>query len=161
MLPIHVVLHPTDFSAHSAPAFDVACTLARDNHARLLILYVREVPAVAYGEFGHLPMELESPEAIRAKLDKLISLRCRDGNVAAECCIKIGDPATEILATANEIHADMIVMGTHGRTGLGRLLMGSVAEFIVRKATCPVLTVKAPMEKAPACETVCAEPAHA
>jgi nucleotide-binding universal stress UspA family protein len=59
-----------------------------------------------------------------------------------------GDPATEILAAAEKIKCDLIVMGTHGRTGLGRLLMGSVAEQVVRKAPCPVLTVKTPLPAA-------------
>jgi nucleotide-binding universal stress UspA family protein len=57
----------------------------------------------------------------------------------------IGDPALEILDEAQESKVDLIVMGTHGRSGLGRLLMGSVAESVVRKAACPVLTVKAPI----------------
>jgi universal stress protein A len=55
-----------------------------------------------------------------------------------------GDPAEMILRVAEEVHADLIVMGTHGRTGLSRLLMGSVAEQVVRRAPCPVLTMKAP-----------------
>jgi len=61
-----------------------------------------------------------------------------------------GDVATEILRLAQETGSDLIVMGTHGRTGLARLLMGSVAEQVVRKAPCPVLTVKTPFPAAPA-----------
>jgi hypothetical protein len=57
-----------------------------------------------------------------------------------------GDPAEEILRVAEETKCDLIMIGTHGRTGLGRLLMGSVAEQVVRKAHCPVLTVKAPLQ---------------
>jgi len=145
MLPIRVILHPTDFSAQSKPAFQVACALAQDHQARLIVLHVREVPVVAYGEFGQLPIELEPPEAIREKLDKLIALR-RNANVGIEPWVKIGDPAIEILATAQETGSDMIVLGTHGRTGLSRLLMGSVAEQVVRKASCPVLTIKTPVK---------------
>lgn len=161
MLPIRVILHPTDFSVHSEAAFHVACTMARDHHARLVILHVREVPVVTYGEFGQLPIELEPPAAIRAKLDKLIGLRCAGADVPVDHFVKTGDPAIEILATAEETGCDMIVMGTHGRTGLSRLLMGSVAEHIVRKAPCPVLTIKTPVEKTLACETVRPEAVHA
>ncbi|MCI0682257.1 MAG: universal stress protein [Gemmataceae bacterium] len=143
MLPLRVILHPTDFSARSESAFQVAYALARDHRARLIVLHVREIPVAAYGEFGQLPVEPEQPEAIRAALDKLIGERA---DVAIEPCVKSGDPTAEILTTAQETHSDMIVMGTHGRTGLGRLLMGSVAEQVLRKAPCPVLTVKAPME---------------
>jgi nucleotide-binding universal stress UspA family protein len=57
----------------------------------------------------------------------------------------VGDPAAEILRVAQAVKADLIVLGTHGRTGLGRLLMGSVAEQVVRRAPCPVVTVKAPL----------------
>jgi nucleotide-binding universal stress UspA family protein len=74
--------------------------------------------------------------------------------------VRDGDPSEEILAVARETRSDLIVMGTHGRTGVGRLLMGSVAEQVMRRATCPVLTVKTPVpEVAPAAEM--AETAHA
>jgi nucleotide-binding universal stress UspA family protein len=72
--------------------------------------------------------------------------------VTVEHHLKEGDPATEILRLAEERKVDVIVMGTHGRTGLGRLLMGSVAEQIVRKAPCPVLTVRLPQRQAPPSE---------
>jgi nucleotide-binding universal stress UspA family protein len=66
--------------------------------------------------------------------------------------LKEGDPAAEILRLAQEARVDLIVMGMHGRTGLGRLLMGSVAERVVRQAPCPVLTVKVPQRQAPPSE---------
>src|SRR5262249_48839479 len=62
-----------------------------------------------------------------------------------------GDPAVEIIRLAAEVKANLIVMGTHGRTGLGRLMMGSVAEAVLRRAPCPVLTLKAPFSWAPGC----------
>jgi nucleotide-binding universal stress UspA family protein len=67
-----------------------------------------------------------------------------DVKVPLEHQLRQGDPANEILRVAQEIPCDIIVLGMHGRTGLGRLLMGSVAEQVVRRAPCPVLTVKAP-----------------
>src|SRR5688572_7723931 len=161
MLPIRTILHPTDFSARAENALQVACALARDHHARLIVLHVRGVPVVPYGDFGQLPIELESQEAFRAKLDRLVDLRCGKGEVAIEHFVKIGDPAAEIVATAQEIDSDMIVMGTHGRTGLARLLMGSVAEQVVLRSPCAVLTIKAPLEKAEVCQSMRLEPAQA
>jgi nucleotide-binding universal stress UspA family protein len=68
-----------------------------------------------------------------------------DSPAGVEYRVQHGDPAVEILGVAREASCDLIVMGTHGRTGLGRLLMGSVAEQVVRKAACPVLTIKVPL----------------
>jgi nucleotide-binding universal stress UspA family protein len=72
-----------------------------------------------------------------------------------------GDPAEEILRAAEEEGADLIVMGTHGRGGLSRLLMGSVAEAVMRKALCPVLTVRGPIPAEGAPEAVAAAPTQA
>jgi nucleotide-binding universal stress UspA family protein len=77
----------------------------------------------------------------RAELDKL---QPHEASTRIERVLKEGDAASEILRTAKEISSDIIVMGSHGRTGLSRLLMGSVAEAVSRKAYCPVLTVKHP-----------------
>jgi nucleotide-binding universal stress UspA family protein len=70
----------------------------------------------------------------------------RDRDTDAEVHVTEGDPDSETLRLADEVHADLIVMGTTGRSGLGRLLLGSVAEEVMRKARCPVLTVKGPAE---------------
>jgi universal stress protein A len=77
--------------------------------------------------------------------EQLNELQVPANDIRAERRFETGDPATEILRVADDIHADLIVVGTHGRTGLGRLLMGSTAEQIVRQAPCPVLTLKMPM----------------
>ena len=76
---------------------------------------------------------------------ELRDLRTPDENVHVEHRLEEGDAAKRILEVAQEIQAGLIVMGTHGRTGLGRLLLGSVAEHVLRKATCPVLTVRVPL----------------
>jgi len=141
MLAIHTILHPTDFSEHSQYAFALACALARDYGARLVVLHVVTVPVVVYGE-GVVP---PNPEEVRAKArDQLTRLQVPHGDVRAERQLEDGDAHEATLRVAQEIQADLIVMGTHGRTGLGRLVMGSVAEQVVRKATCPVLTVRRP-----------------
>ena len=146
MLSIRTILHPTDFSERSEYAFHAACALARDYGARLLVLHVGAAPLVGYG-VGVVPPE---PERYQEELrEKLRKLRVEDPRVQVEHrLIMGGDAAGEILRVAAEAKGDLIVMGTHGWTGLGRVLMGSVAEQVVRKAACPVLTVRAPFSPA-------------
>jgi nucleotide-binding universal stress UspA family protein len=147
MLPIRTVLHPTDFSERSGYALQLACALARDYGARLVVLHVATPPNVVYSE-GALPLD---PDIFyRQEKERIDRLVIPNAGVRAERRFEEGDPPAEILRVAGDVHADLIVMGTHGRTGLGRLLMGSVAEEIVRKASCPVLTVKTPFAPAPA-----------
>lgn len=141
MLPIHTILHPTDFSDRSEFAFWLAYALARDHGSRLVLLHVAPLPVVVYGE-GIVPPEPES--FLEESKEKLHQLHVPDRRIHVEHMLKEGEPVTEILDVAEEIHADLIVMGTHGRSGFGRLLMGSVAELVVRRATCPVLTVRTP-----------------
>jgi nucleotide-binding universal stress UspA family protein len=139
MLPIRTILHPTDFSAPSAAAFQVACALARDYGARLVLLYVKP-PDIVYGDGFILPPD---PEPVRRELfDKLKALGPADPALRVERVLLEGDPAAGIVEKARELPCDVIVMGTHGRTGVGRLLLGSVAEVVLRRAPCPVLTVK-------------------
>lgn len=141
MLPIHTILHPTDFSERSQAALKLACALARDHGSELVLLTVVPYPVIVYGE-GVVP---DDPERRRADMeDRLNRLPVPNYQGRLMRLIKDGEPATEILNVAKEIHADLIIMGTHGRTGLARFLMGSVAELVVRRAECPVLTVKMP-----------------
>jgi nucleotide-binding universal stress UspA family protein len=140
MLPIRTILHPTDFSPQAEYAYRLATALARDYGARLVIMHVKMIPTVAYGEFAALPPEPE--ETMENLKERLTQMKPRD--CAAEYVLSEGVPAEEIVNVAADRHCDLIVMGTHGRTGLGRLLMGSVAELVVRRAACPVLTVKMP-----------------
>ena len=149
MLAVNTILHPTDFSERSQYAFWLACSLARDYGARLIVLHVVAAPAVVYGEGVVVP---PNPEELRAAAqEELDRLQAPRADVRAERRLAEGDAVEETLRVAQEANADLIVMGTHGRTGLGRLLMGSVAEQVVRRASCPVLTVKAPFpDSAPA-----------
>jgi len=119
MLPIRTILQPTDFSDRSEHAFRLAWLLARDHGARLVLLQVI-VPT---------DDQLPAPSA----------------EVRVERQLTEGIPVPEILRAAAETHSDLIVMSTHGRMGPGRALMGSVAEQVVRRAACPVLTVKRPL----------------
>jgi nucleotide-binding universal stress UspA family protein len=150
MLAIKTILHPTDFSERSDFAFRLACALARDYGARLHVLHVGSGPVIVPVE-GIVPPE---PERYQDELTaKLHTMRGEAPNIPVEHqLLFIGDPAAEILRVAQAIKSDLIVMGTHGRTGLGRLLMGSVAEQVVWKAACPVLTVKTPQHPASSSE---------
>jgi len=142
MLAIRTVLHPTDFSERSEYAFRLACSLARDYGARFIVLHVAEPPAAIAGEGVFIPSPEEDLEPLR---ERLLQLRPPDPKVPVEHRLVEGTAATEILRVAKETQCDVIVLGTHGRRGLGRLLMGSVAEQVVRRAPCPVVTVKTPL----------------
>jgi nucleotide-binding universal stress UspA family protein len=141
MLPIGTILHPTDFSDRSRNALVLASSLARDYGAHLILLHVLPQPIIGYGE-GVIPPDIGE---LRAEArDELSTLTLPDFEVAAERQLVEGDPAAMILKAAHDEQADIIVMGTHGRSGIGRLIMGSVAETVMRKSHCPVLTVTAP-----------------
>jgi nucleotide-binding universal stress UspA family protein len=143
MLPIHTILHPTDFTEHSDYAFQMACSLARDYGAKLVILHVYPTPVVPVVNGGVYPMTLEVPR--EKLLEELREIKPTNPTIAVERTLVEGDPAFEIVRASQELAADLIVMGTHGRGGLSRVLMGSVAEAVARKANCPVLTVRTPM----------------
>jgi nucleotide-binding universal stress UspA family protein len=139
MLPLGTILHPTDFSANSEFAFRVASALARDYNARLILLHVIPPPMVIYAG-GPVPAETwPSVEEVKENLHKMEGRTC---HVRIESQVLEGDPVDMILRAAEETHSDVIVMDTHGRTALARLLLGSVAESVMRKAPCPVLTAK-------------------
>jgi len=151
MLPIKTILHPTDFSPGAAHAYHLACSLARDYGARLIIMHVRVNPPAVSAEFGTMPHvasihgDMLAPEGdVEILRARLAQMRPDDERLPVEHVLVDGVPAAEIVNLAKNNGCDLILMGTHGRTGLGRLLMGSVAEQVVRKAPCPVLTVKTP-----------------
>lgn len=131
------ILFPTDFSHAGETALAMATSLARDTGATLLIVHIEEPPAPdAAGE-------LYSPSLgqLQRMLDEVHPL---DPAVSCEHRLLSGDPAQVIVQLAEQEGVDVIVMGTHGRSGIRRVLMGSVAEAVVRRAKCPVLTCKQP-----------------
>jgi nucleotide-binding universal stress UspA family protein len=141
MLPIRTILHPTDFSYRSQHAFRLACALARDYGARLHLLHVVPTPLMVYMEGMVAEPLTDFREEVLAQLR---TLQPDDPAIRPEYSLREGDVTHEILQFAADQACDLIVLGTHGRTGLSRLLMGSVAEGVVRRAGCPVLTVKTP-----------------
>lgn len=140
MFAIRRILHPTDFSDASRSAFEVASALALDHDAELLVCFVEPWPAAAVVEGVALDLPGGSFDAELASLELL---GADDPAVRVVRRALRGEPAAEILKAAAEYPADLIVMGTHGRGGLSRLVLGSVAETVLRHAPCPVLTVRA------------------
>jgi nucleotide-binding universal stress UspA family protein len=140
-----LILYPTDFSTPSAHACAVAADLARQYGGCLLVLHVVETLGPENVTHGEAVSQRE-PEGYRERLQA--DLRqvgpASGAGLAVVRLLAEGDPADEIVRAARAQGCDLIVMGTHGRTGLSRLLIGSVAEQVVRTAPCSVLTVKTP-----------------
>jgi nucleotide-binding universal stress UspA family protein len=139
------ILCPTDFSEFSKQALAHAVRLARWFDARLTVLHVaaaHRVPAEAAVAPFVVPLEPgePEPEAATAELDRFVEPALDEG-VAVETRVAVGRPAAEIVSAAEGICADLVVMGTHGRSGFEHLVLGSVTEKVARKAGCPVLSV--------------------
>lgn len=139
MYAIRTILYPTDFSEEAAAAFPVACSLAKQHGALLVILHVIP-PPITWGEaIAQLPPD---DYEVQIKNEYLLPLRPTDKDIRYEHHLERGNPEELIDSVAEEIGADLIVMGTHGRSGVGRLLMGSICEQVLRTAPCPVLAVR-------------------
>jgi nucleotide-binding universal stress UspA family protein len=107
---------------------------------QLVLLHVFPTPTLPVTEGPAVPISMEMPrEEMQRELNKIVP---PDGNIVVERNLIEGDPPYEILRAATAYHADLIVMGTHGRGGVTRFIMGSVAEAVSRKANCPVVTVR-------------------
>jgi nucleotide-binding universal stress UspA family protein len=157
------ILVPTDFSPAARRALEYAVEEATLHQARLTLLhvlqhqpttavyYVKDAPqsGTGYAEFGEkLPaFPASPPQTVRQDYEAEALVQLHDLKPAAytgvwEVQVTVGDPAEEIVAMADALDVDLIAMSTHGRTGLSHLLLGSVAEKVVRHAHCPVLTVR-------------------
>jgi nucleotide-binding universal stress UspA family protein len=152
MKTVRRLLCATDLSAASRPAWEHAQHLGRLFGAEVLLLHVLPVapvpttPDLPWGLIDELRQigERQAREGLDALLDG-----SRDSGVKARARLELGTPTARILEVAREEAADVVVMGTHGRTGLGRVLLGSVADRVVRLAPCPVVTVPAEMGAPP------------
>jgi nucleotide-binding universal stress UspA family protein len=137
------LLVPVDFGEPSRQALDTAIDLARRFGAQLTLVHVYEVPAYVYSGIAYATTDLFGPieDAARAQLTKLLGeVRTKVPSAKAE--LRKGAPAMEILAAIAEAHPDLVVMGTHGRKGMPHVLLGSVAEKVVRLSPVPVLTTR-------------------
>jgi nucleotide-binding universal stress UspA family protein len=142
------ILVPTDFSAPAEIALDYAIELAQKLNASVHVLHVYEVPAMLVPDApGIITADTVTAieNASRTALDQLMQRKRANGR-RIESHLKYGDPRTMLELTASELGADLICMGTHGRRGLSRVLLGSVAEYTVRTAKIPVLTLRAPAD---------------
>src|SRR5579862_4439388 len=146
MIRVKKILYPTDFSSYSNQAYFHAVALAENHHASLTALFVYTPDVVTPGE----PPDEEA--AKRYWQNQLEQIRPIDSRIAIHHVLLEGDPAREIVRFGRDADMDLIVMGTHGRTGLERLLLGSVAERVMKEASCSVLVVKLP-RGVPATET--------
>ena len=149
MSVLHTILFPTDFSERSQAVFPYACSLARDQGARLLVLYV-DPPPLFHGEVVARRQEPDYEDRLLAELHRF---QAPDPAVRVEYFLEEGNAAEQVLRVAREEKCDLVILATHGRTGLRRLLLGSVAEQVLRQAPCPVLTLAVPVpaeETAPA-----------
>jgi len=138
------ILHATDFSRASAPAFAKAVELAKRAGARLLLLHVLVPPSPFLGDAllsSYLELEARARAAAERQL-AAVATKARRAGVRVETELIAGGPAEQILRRAGRWHADLIVIGTHGRSGLARAFMGSVAERVLQRSTHPVLTVR-------------------
>jgi len=151
-LQLSKVLLPTDFSSCANYALPYAASIARATGARIICVHVVEpiVPAVGYSGLAE-PMPIadiseQLEDSAERELPQLAD--CEEFNgLDVEEVIAHGDAAAEIVRVAGERGVDLIVISSHGRTGLGRIIFGSTAEAVVRHASCPVLVVKPPPQK--------------
>jgi nucleotide-binding universal stress UspA family protein len=141
---IRTILHPTDYSELSQAAFRYAVELAQVHGARVVVLHVVDTLGPENVTFGEAASQRQ-PESYRQRLwDELHKLVPPNAAVSLEYALGEGDPVEVIIEATVERKCDLIVLGSHGRSGLKRLLGGSVAEHVVRRAACPVLVVKTP-----------------
>ena len=150
-MKISSILLPTDFSDCANYALSYATSLARQFGARMICVHVVEpvVPTVGYtGITEPLPIADISEQLEDSATRELPKIaECEEcSGLDVEEVIAHGDAAAEIVRVAKEREVDLIVLSSHGRTGLGRILFGSTAEAVVRHASCPVLVVKPPPE---------------
>jgi len=140
------ILHPSDFSRASGAAFAKAVDLAKTNRAQLIVFhaFTSVIPMVGDGYVSPKVFhEVESAARAEAKkqLDRLVA-KAKKAGARARGLLAQGAPQEQILRAARSTRADLIVIGTHGRTGLAKFFLGSVAGRIVSTARCPVLTVR-------------------
>lgn len=145
----HKILVPTDFSAHSGEAIKVAAAMSHALNIPVNLLAVFQPASAPILDGALLPMPIDVANDVartNSQLQEAEQAALGAGATAVSSSLRQGDALDEILAHAREEHADLIVMGTQGRTGLSHALLGSVAEKVVRTAPCAVLTVHAKPE---------------
>ena len=146
MSRIRRILHPSDFSRASGAAFMKAVEMAKANRAELLVVHVLTPVIPMVGDGYVSPKVYEEIEATarsqaQGQLDRLLG-KARKAGVRVKGLLMEGVPHEQITRAARSRRADLVVIGTHGRTGLAKFFLGSVAGRVVSIAPCPVLTVR-------------------
>jgi nucleotide-binding universal stress UspA family protein len=142
-----VILVPTDFSVAAETALDHALALAATLGAKVVVLHAYALPIIGFPDGSLIPSAAIASGIINRAEKQLADCvaKRRESSVEIVPLLKQADPREAILATAQDLSADLVVMGTHGRRGIARALIGSVAEAIVRVSPVPVMTVHAAM----------------
>jgi nucleotide-binding universal stress UspA family protein len=141
-MEMQTILVPTDFSPHAEQALQEALALATRDKAHVLLVHVLPLLTFAWGEEWALA-QTDLEDKIRTDAEEQLAAIAAQHPGLMETCVRWGDPSTAICLVAKERQSDLIVMSTHGRTGLARVFIGSVAERVVRYAPCAVLIVRA------------------
>ena len=148
MLTIRRILVPVDFTETAERAFQYAVELARKFDASVTVLHAYQIPAYGFPDaaiIASAELATQMANAGQARLDSLIDSNKTSG-ISMTAILRDGVPWEEIKAVAEEVHADLIVIGTHGRRGLARALLGSVAENVIRTSNLPVLVIHGPRD---------------
>ena len=141
MLGYTKILCAVDFDEHLITTFLFAAALAKENNATLYVLHVARVPAADMDVPVPIVRNPRWERDARTRLEELVRHH-GSTNLHTEICIKSGVPDVDIVREANDRDVDLIVVGTHGRAGVRHLLLGSVAEQVIREAKCPVLVIR-------------------
>ena len=146
MVNIKNILCPIDYSVYSEMALKYAIEFAEKYQAKLYLVHVLDIRVYDINDPDLYNVNIVDEETINKLRERLLKCVNEDtkSKISVEAIIIQGVPFAEIIRTAKERKIDLIVLGTHGRTGLSHALMGSVAEKVVRKAPCPVLTIRHP-----------------
>jgi len=150
MLNLKTILYPTDFSEYSLAALPYAVGLVQQNHAALHCMHVVDVPHEQHLtseymiplEVPHVPKD-KLLRTARVRLDRFITESLSEIDDVTSRVIS-GEPFAEIIRYAKDLEIDLIILGTHGRSAVASMLLGSVAEKVIGKAPCPVMTVRHP-----------------
>ncbi|MFN3530915.1 MAG: universal stress protein [Candidatus Brocadia sp.] len=146
MINIKNILCPIDYSVYSEMALKYAIEFAEKYEAKLYLMHVLDIRVYDISDPDLYNVSIVDTETIEKLRERL--LRCVNedtkGRIPVEAIIIQGVPFAEIIKASRDYKIDLIVLGTHGRTGLSHAIMGSVAEKVVRKAPCPVLTIRHP-----------------
>lgn len=145
MSPPKIILVPTDFSLSAETALDRALELAAKVGAKVYVLHAYQLPVVGFPDGVLLPTAEIASRIITWAQSELAACvaRRKESSVEIVPILKQADPRDAVISAAEDLSADLVVMGTHGRHGLARALIGSVAESVVRTSPVPVMTVHA------------------